>query len=349
MTILQSLQHLAFRRLAYPKVQEMLEREAALSSLPGMVHASADSPVRFDFIGHVSDGWAPPTVLRSMPHEAGSIAGILHSLKSLDENPSLPRTVIDEATLASLESYARGLGIASIGYADLDPRWIFRAKAVTHRHTIVLTMEMDRPRIELAPSPRTVVMVMETYNRLGRAANRLATHLRRLGYSAQAGHPLTGLSLYPPLARSAGLGWQGLHGLIITPEYGPRVRLATIYTSIENLPRARPNQHSWVEEFCASCRRCIRDCPAGAILDEPVRHASGQMTHVVTDRCFPYFSKFYGCSVCVKVCPFSRTPYWELKRRFQEGGGKMPAPVALPALGAGDGGEEDPDHDFSRK
>lgn len=349
MTTLRDLQILAFRRFAYPRVEKMLQREAALSSLAEAVHAREDSPVRFDFIGRVEDGWAPPLVLRAFPHEAGSILGILRSFDSLDANPSRPRTIIDASALASVESYARGLGIASMGYTEVDPLWIFRGKAITHRNAIVLTMEMDRARIELAPHPHTVVMVMETYNRLGRAANRLASHLRRLGFSAQAGHPLMGLALYPPLALAAGLGWQGLHGLVITPEHGPRVRLAAIYTNIENLPRPQPNPHAWVEAFCATCRRCVRDCPVGAILEEPVRHPTGQITYTVTKRCFPYFSRNYGCSVCIKVCPFSRTPYQEIKARFQEEFGAAPPSTTLPVPGPDDGGEEDLDHELEER
>ena len=45
-------------------------------------------------------------------------------------------------------------------------------------------------------------MVHETYDQLGIAANRIARHLRSLGYSAQAGHPLGGLAVYPPLAQA---------------------------------------------------------------------------------------------------------------------------------------------------
>ena len=321
MTLLQSVQTLIFRRFAYPQVLKMLEREESLRSLPHAVHGTNDAPVRYNFVGWEADGRLPPLVLRAMPHHAGSMAGIRESMVSLDKNPAEPRTAADEATLASLESYARDLGIASLGYTDVDPRWVFRGKAIAHRHAIVLTMEMDGPKIERAPHPRTLVMVMETYHRLGRAVNRLATYLRRLGFAVHAGHPLMGLVLYPPLARAAGLGCQGLHGLVITPEHGPRVRLAALYTSIENLPQPPANPHAWVEAFCASCRRCIRACPVAAILEEPVRQATGQITHLDHERCFPYFSEYYGCSVCIKVCPFSRTPYEELKERFERGGG----------------------------
>jgi epoxyqueuosine reductase QueG len=108
----------------------------------------------------------------------------------------------------------------------------------------------------------------------------------------------------------------GANGLIITPEHGPRVRLAAIFTSIENLAFSTQNGHQWVEAYCAACQICVRKCPAGAIMPEPQRHGNGQITCVVNERCFPYFSDWYGCSVCIAVCPFNHTSYDTLRSHF---------------------------------
>jgi epoxyqueuosine reductase QueG len=177
-------------------------------------------------------------------------------------------------------------------------------------------MEMYKVRIDTAPSLDCQEAVIEIYRDLGRIANRGADYLRRHGYSAHAGHPLMGLTLYPPLAQMAGLGWMGANGLIVTPEHGPRVRLAAIFTSIEDLPFSAHNDHEWVEDYCAACQICVRKCPAEAILSEPQRSDSGQITHVINEPCFKYFSEYYGCSVCIAVCPFNNLPYDTLKSRF---------------------------------
>ena len=129
-----------------------------------------------------------------------------------------------------------------------------------------------------------------------------------------------GPALYPPLAQLAGLGWLGVSGLIVTPEHGPRVRLAAVFTNIENLPFSTHNDHAWVEDFCDACRICIRQCPAEAILPEPTHHPNGQITCVINPRCFAYFSDYYGCSVCIKVCPFNHTSYDRIKHSFQRDG-----------------------------
>lgn len=314
------LQDLIYYRIAGPRAARSFELERAVAQRENMIHASEESPVRFDFVGNSSQPRRPPFVLRAIPHMAGSIRGIRESLTSLQDNPTDPKTIAPRGFLNALEAFARRLGISSIGYAKVPRKLIFRGKAVARENAIVLTMEMDWQRMERAPHPQTAVMVLETYNKLGRVSNRIADYLREHGYSAHAGHPLMGLVLYLPLARSAGLGWHGLHGLLITPEHGPRVRLAAVFTSIDDLPFAGDNAHTWIADFCRRCCHCVRACPADAILEEPVAHESGQLTYILNERCFPIFQNQHRCSVCIKVCPFNRLGYGKLKELFEDEG-----------------------------
>ena len=253
----ERLKEALYRRMALPQMLKTLALEESLLERDGAIHATDGSPVRFEIMRQEQSEGGPPLVARAAPHIAGSMLGIRKSLASLDENPEHARSSMSEVELGDLETYAMQLGISSIGYAKVPRLLIFQGKAIAHDNAIVLAMEMDWEKMELAPHPQTGAMVLSTYNRLGQASNTLARYLRERGYSAHAGHPLMGLTLYPPLARLAGMGWQGLHGLIITPEHGPRVRLAAVFTSIENLPFSEANPHSWVAEFCAVCRRCI--------------------------------------------------------------------------------------------
>jgi NAD-dependent dihydropyrimidine dehydrogenase PreA subunit len=249
----------------------------------------------------------PPTIL-----------GMWRSMASLKKNPKQPKTRAPEGFLQDLEHYAKSLGVSSIGYTRVPQRWIFQGKGILHLNAIVLTMEMDKVRIDTAPSIDGMQAVIEIYRDLGIAANKIATYLRQHGYSAHAAHPLMGPALYPPLTQLAGLGWISASGLVITPEHGPRVRLAAVFTNIENLPFSTHNGHAWVEDFCAACQICIRQCPADAILPEPIRHENGQITCVVNPRCFPYFSDNHGCSVCIRVCPFNDTSYDKIRHSFQK-------------------------------
>ena len=146
-------------------------------------------------------------------------------------------------------------------------------------NAIVLAMEMDKDRIDKAPSYETMAMIMETYDNLGIAANKIAQYLREQNFGAHACHPLGGMALYPPLGQMSGIGFHGRHGLIITPEFGPRIRLTAVFTSIENLPLQKTNDHRWIREYCETCLQCVKKCPVKAILDKPISHGSRKITY----------------------------------------------------------------------
>ncbi|WP_456468063.1 hypothetical protein [Archaeoglobus sp.] len=63
------------------------------------------------------------------------------------------------------------------------------------------------------------------------------------------------------IARAAGVGWIGRNLLLITPESGPRVILASILTDMP-LEAGTP-----AENRCGTCRECIENCIVGALRD----------------------------------------------------------------------------------
>jgi ferredoxin len=291
----------------------MAKQEAALAEVPGAVCPNEDSPVRFEIIQNkvkLGGDTKQPDVI---PILVKMMLGVNQTIKSLKENPVQPKTKIDDQLLRELEEYVISLGACSIGYTQLPTQWVFQNKAALHPNVIVLTMKMDRERINTSPSPEAEYTVLATYRDLGIITNKAADFLRKNEFSVQAGHPLNGQTLYPPLAQLAGLGQLAYSGLIITPEFGPCVRLSALYTSIENLPFNDGNEHTWIEDYCASCGLCVKKCPVEAIYAEPIRHESGQITYVNNDKCFPFFHYNHGCSVCIKVCPFNHLPYEQLK------------------------------------
>jgi ferredoxin len=307
--------------IAKPFVERMDAWEDKVSAMPEAHRSVEDSPVRFEIMKEKikRDKGGPDPALA--PYLPPMLLGIRTSMLSLRKNPPQPKSRVPDGFLQELERYARSIGVSSIGYTRVPERWIFQGKAILHLNAIMLTMEMDKARIDTAPSPAGAQTVFEIYRDLGIAANKVATYLRQRSVSAHAAHPLMGPALYPPLTQMAGLGWLGASGLIITPEHGPRVRLAAVLTNIENLPFSTHNDHAWVQDFCATCGRCIRECPPQAILKERIEHENGQISSVDQDRCFPYFSDYYGCSVCIKVCPFNNTSYDTIKQAFHKESG----------------------------
>ncbi|NLB89509.1 MAG: epoxyqueuosine reductase [Syntrophomonadaceae bacterium] len=115
---------------------------------------------------------------------------------------------------------------------------------------------------------------------------------------------LAGLISHKLVAKEAGLGWVGKSGLFLTPEDGPRVRLATILTDAD-LITGEP-----VKNKCGKCTICIDACPAGAISNVDLETHLPQVDvfkcyeyqeerkkswNVKIDRCI--------CGLCQAICP----------------------------------------------
>ncbi|MFC2005412.1 hypothetical protein ACFLVG_00400 [Chloroflexota bacterium] len=110
---------------------------------------------------------------------------------------------------------------------------------------------------------------------------------------------LEGTLSYKHAARAAGIGVLGWHSMLITPEYGTRVRLACVITDALLLPSAPV-----VEEApCPECGgACIKICPASAITKP-----QGNETYKINSfACNTYLNASGSCSECLKVCPAGR-------------------------------------------
>lgn len=300
-------------RVGIPRVERMLKKQQSLLKMPGIIHPAPESPTRLEIplkMLTLFQEREDIEMRHTMPIRSilSVMKNIHKSVDSIEDNPPNPKSETTQEFLEQLRDYSKRIGVGHIGFTKLPQKLIFQKYGVFFDNAIILTMEMSKEKIDKAPSQDTLNMVFGTYDDLGIAANKVTDFLREHGYAAQADHPLGGLGLYPPLAQNAGIGWVGKHGLLITPEFGTRLRLAAVCTNIENLPFAESNDHKWIEEYCKICGICVKQCPPHAILEEPVVHMTGRITHVTQGTCFEYFAQYYGCSVCVKVCPFSRGP-----------------------------------------
>jgi len=138
--------------------------------------------------------------------------------------------------------------------------------------------------------------------RLTKAVYDLAGILRKEGYRAfplpAAGAPvdqryLITLLSYKHAAELAGLGTMGRHSLLITPEYGPRVRLAGLLTDAEIEPSPASRKNS-----CVNCDACVRACPAGALQTSK----EGKAYAINPFACRTYRGSGLTCNVCLKAC-----------------------------------------------
>jgi len=129
-------------------------------------------------------------------------------------------------------------------------------------------------------SPLMRISIADTltiYHELSRIGYRLSRFLEKNGFLAATVHPaypvemtaetrgLVGDFSLRHAAVSAGLGFIGKNNLLITSEFGPRVRLAAVITDASLESSGQP-----IEKNCGSCAVCIEKCPAKAISSEGV-------------------------------------------------------------------------------
>lgn len=238
------------------------------------------------------------------------------SAKQLKNNPHRGVRKIDEKTLAELEDYANSLGVSTIGYTRVNPNFIFKDFEILYDNAIMLTMEMDRHIIATSPSQESSKEIFRTYETLGIAVNKIAEFLRERGIDCHPSPAIGGDINTVPTAQDANLGFVGKNGLLITPEFGPCVRLAAVFVDVENLPFAEENDHAWIREFCNTCNRCVKNCPGGAIHEVPETLSDGSFVYIDLEKCAPAFSE--GCSTCISTCVFTGGNYAKIKASYEK-------------------------------
>ena len=144
-------------------------------------------------------------------------------------------------------------------------------------------------------------------SRLTRVAYDVAKTLRSLGLKAlplpAAGCPMDARFLeavfsYKHAGQAAGMGKIGWHSLLITPDFGSRVRLSGCLTEAELEPTKPAN----MVVDCEDCVICLKACPSGAITEPK----NGELYAINKFACNSFRSAAGGCSECMRVCPVGR-------------------------------------------
>jgi reductive dehalogenase len=225
-----------------------------------------------------------------------------------------------------IKKVARFLGADLVGICRVHPNWVysheFNLIDMEHRtidlpescrHAIVMAVEMDYEAMRSSPTGVAGAATGLGYSRMAFVANLLTTFLRGLGYRAIPCGNDTALSI--PLALTAGLGEWSRMGLLITEEFGPRIRLCKVFT---DLPLAPDEYHSFgAVEFCKTCMKCAIHCPSQAIPRGEMtsegpnisNHSGVVKWYVDAERCFGFWAKNrMDCTTCIRVCPFNKVP-----------------------------------------
>lgn len=264
--------------------------------------------------------------------------------KALYENPA---PVDKPAFTRYVKSVARIAGADLVGVAPLNRRWIYEGtqrnvystdapvtKPIVFKdqrfpeetdaeliipesvnNVVVIAVEMSRMLVQASPAPIASSADGFGYGRQGVASFLIAEFIRSLGYVAIPCKNDTGLSV--PMAIEAGLGEGGRNGVLITPEYGPCVRIGKVLTNMP-LDHDKPIRFG-VEEFCNSCMKCARECPSKCITEgEQSWEARNDCNNGGVKKWYNDYKKclqFWmdngaSCSNCIAVCTYTKGHMW---------------------------------------
>lgn len=109
-------------------------------------------------------------------------------------------------------------------------------------------------------------------------------------------------------ATCAGLGWVGKCALLVTPEYGPRIKLGTVLTNAR-FKTAAP----MTRDKCGECSLCAEACSYGAINNvnwkrgvEREKLFDAYLCNSKRLSYIPAIGRKHECALCLQACPVGK-------------------------------------------
>jgi len=109
-------------------------------------------------------------------------------------------------------------------------------------------------------------------------------------------------------ARAAGIGAPGYNGNIISPRHGSFITLGEVLVGRELEPTRTAES---VADACAACRRCLAECPSGALRAPYVVDSRRCISYLtienkgsIPEELRPMLGRWiFGCDQCQECCP----------------------------------------------
>ena len=224
-----------------------------------------------------------------------------------------------------------------VGITPFDPKWNYSEFMTPDKKTfgwekfpfepksvVVLAFEMDYHAMAAAPTAIASATTSVAYSEMVFTALSLSAFFRGLGYRALgAGNDLANSVAY---GIAAGLGEAGRNGCLIAPHYGPRIRLAKVFTEFDFVEYDKPITFG-VASFCENCKKCADSCPSKAISveDEPTfeptyssnsddiwNNQKGILKYYNdSKKCFQFWlDNGTDCGNCITSCPYNKPDFW---------------------------------------
>lgn len=207
-------------------------------------------------------------------------------------------------------------GASLVGFCELEksplvdfPELKYAVSIAIKLSDAVIKTIKDRPSISYFHHYRTVNF------RLDQLALSCVLRLEKGGYQAfpigasQSDNTVdknlfTGVFQHKTAARLSGLGYVGKNALLITKEYGSKVRFCTVLTDCP-LQRDR----DLLPDLCDDCLLCVKSCPAGAISGKKYEVGMDREEFFSAEKCSENMKKYKDvgrgavCGICIAVCP----------------------------------------------
>ena len=270
--------------------------------------------------------WIVSDLISNRNNDAGEREGFQASIRY--DTPVSPKQVeVDnpEEQSSEIKSIGRLFGADLIGITEIDPRWHYSARVDTRdfspasnalpeglTHVIVMGHAMDEGLVDTYPSALAGAATGLEYSHEAAIVLQLAAYIRNLGYEAVPSMNDTALVI--PYAVKAGLGEYGRNQMVITPEFGPRVRFSKIFTSLP-LVSDEPRPFG-IRAYCDICTVCAEACPPKALPFGPPQEDNESTSTIKgvkkwsadCEKCFGYWAKLKSdCAICMRVCPFNQS------------------------------------------
>lgn len=260
----------------------------------------------------------------------------VYSRTDFDRRWNIPEekkmTDIDPVKMSEkVKKVGRWFGASLVGIGELKLLWLYscwgdhNAKLAetfkvgdpvelpeAYKYVVVVAIEMDYRDVQRSPAVCPTIDL--GYSKMAFTAFHVAEFIRNLGYHAIPSGNEMGLTI--PMAVDAGLGELGRSGLLITEQYGPRVRLCKVFTDLPLEPDEPIDLG--VQHFCETCGKCAENCPGNALLkgdrtDQPMDISTNPgllKWPVHAERCLSWWYKSgtTGCTNCVRSCPYNKPP-----------------------------------------
>ncbi len=251
----------------------------------------------------------------------------------VDNNPSKLKSELPDSEIAEfITNWAKKLGACDVGFTTIKPHHLYshigrgedygKKVELDHEFAIVFTVEMNHNSMQYNPQGPVIMESAQQYLNAGQIAVQIASFLCNLGYDARAHIDANYRLICPTVAMDAGLGVIGRMGLLITPKYGPRVRIGVVSTNL-NLQEMKKVPDYSVIHFCNICKKCAENCPSKSIsYSSQKASAINDRWNIKHEKCYTYWCKAgTDCGRCMAVCPYSHPnnfPHnlirWMLKR-----------------------------------